>query len=203
MLTCVATDSFRLAEKSIPGSTGADLGDILIPLKHINELVYVLERIQNDKIEILVEDFQLTVLGDGVRYISRVVDANFPDYKTIIPKTSTTEATVLKSDLVDMLRKARVFSGNDQHIGLHIYPKKKIFSATARSSEVGEMSDVLEGAVSGDDLDINFHIGYIADCLSSIESDSVTLSFAGPGRPLVMRGVGDASFMYLVMPLNK
>jgi hypothetical protein len=55
-----------------------------------------------------------------------------------------------------MLRKARVFSGNDQHVGLHIYPGKKIFSATARSSEVGEMSDTLEAAVSGEDLDINF-----------------------------------------------
>ena len=109
----------------------------------------------------------------------------------------------MKSDLTDMLRKARVFSGTDQHIGLHIYPQKKIFSATARSSEVGEMSDTLEAAVSGEDLDINFHIGYIAECLSSIDSDSVTLSFAGVGRPLVMRGVGDASFMYLVMPLNR
>jgi DNA polymerase III sliding clamp (beta) subunit (PCNA family) len=36
-----------------------------------------------------------------------------------------------------------------------------------------------------------------------IDSDSVTLSFAGVGKPLIMRGVGDASFMYLVMPLNR
>ena len=102
-----------------------------------------------------------------------------------------------------MLRKARVFAGAEQHVGLHIYPKKKIFSATARSAAVGEMSDTLEAAVSGEDLDINFHIGYLGEALPSIESDSITLTFAGPGRPLIMRGVGDASFMYLVMPLNK
>ena len=110
---------------------------------------------------------------------------------------------VLKTDLVDMLRKARVFSGGDQHIGIHVYPSKKIFSATARSQDVGEMSDVLDAALSGEDLDINFHIGYIADCLSYIDADSITLSFAGIGRPLVIRGSGDASFMYLVMPLNR
>ncbi len=202
-LVTVATDSFRLAEKTISGVTGKDAGDILIPLKHVNELVYILEHMPGEEVDVRVEDFQLIVSGDGARYVSRVVDANFPDYKTIIPKKATTEATLLKSDLTDMLRKARVFSGADQHVGLHVYPNKKIFSATARSAEVGEMSDTLEAAVSGEDLDINFHIGYIAECLSSVDSDSVTLSFAGVGRPLIMRGVGDASFMYLVMPLNR
>lgn len=202
-MVCVATDSFRLAEKTISAVTGADTGDLLIPLKHVGELTYILEHIANETIDVSVEDFQLVISSDGARYFSRVVEANFPDYKAIIPKKATTEVTLLKSDLVDMLRKARVFSGNDQHVGLHIYPSKKIFSATARSPEVGEMSDTLEAAVSGEDLDINFHIGYISECLSSVESDSVTLSFAGPGRPLVIRGVGDASFMYLVMPLNR
>lgn len=202
-MICVATDSFRLAEKTIPGVAGKDTGELLIPLKHIGELTYILERIHEEQVDVCVEDFQLMVSGGGARYVSRVVDANFPDYRAIIPKNATTEVTLLKSDLVDMLRKARVFSGADQHIGLHMYPQKKIFSATARSSEVGEMSDVLEAAVSGEDLDINFHIGYLAECLTSIDSDSVTLSFAGVGRPLVMRGVGDASFMYLVMPLNR
>lgn len=203
LMVCVATDSFRLAEKNIPGVAGKDMGDLLIPLKHISELLFILEKVQSEKIQILIEDFQLTILGDFIRYVSRVVDANFPDYKTIIPKAATTEVTLLKADFSDVLKKGRVFSGNDQHIGLHVYPSKKIFSATARSQDVGEMSDILDAAVSGEDLDINFHIGYVADCLGAIVSDSITLLFAGPGRPLIMRGVGDASFMYLVMPLNR
>ena len=102
-----------------------------------------------------------------------------------------------------MLRKARVFSGTDQHIGLHVYPKKKIFSATARSSDVGEMSDSIDAALSGEDMDINFHIGYLSDCLSSIESESITLNFSSIGRPLIIQGVSDSSFTYLVMPLNR
>ena len=145
----------------------------------------------------------MSISADGVRYVSRVVDGTFPNYKEIMPKAFETEATVLKNDFAEMLRKARVFSGNDQHVGLHVYPKRKIFSATARSAEVGEMSDSIDAAISGGDLDINFHIGYLADCLSIIESDSIVLGFAGAGRPLVIRGVSDASFTYLVMPLNR
>lgn len=201
-VTCVATDSFRLAEKSIQAS-GKSEADILIPLKHAGELAYILERSDVDTVEVAAEDAQLSATLGTVRYLSRVIDAQFPNYKDIIPKDISTEATILKNDLAEMLKKARVFAGQEQHVGLHIYPKKKIFSATARSSDVGEMSDSIDAALEGDDVDINFHIGYIAECLPSIQSDSVTLSFAGQGRPLVVKGVSDPSFLYLVMPLNR
>jgi DNA polymerase-3 subunit beta len=202
-IVCAATDSFRLAEKTIPGGSKEGVGDILIPLKHALELVHILERLNTENIEVLVEETDLDVRSDSTRFISRVVDGVFPNYKEIIPKKFTTEATLLKSDLSEMLRKARIFSGNDQHVGLHVYPGRKIFSATARSNDVGEMSDSIDAAIQGEDIDINFHIGYLGECLSSIESDSITLGFGGIGRPMVVRGVSDATFTYLVMPLNR
>ena len=202
-IICVATDSFRLAEKTISGVKGKSDAELLIPLKHALELAHVLERIDADEVSLSADESQMSVSANGVRYVSRVVDGTFPNYKEIMPKVFETEATVLKNDFAEMLRKARVFSGNDQHVGLHVYPKRKIFSATARSAEVGEMSDSIDAAISGNDLDINFHIGYLADCLSIIESDSIILGFAGAGRPLVIRGVSDESFTYLVMPLNR
>jgi len=202
-IICAATDSFRLAEKTIPGGSKQEGGDILIPLKHALELTHILERITTETIEVRIEETDLDIRSEGVRFVSRVVDAIFPDYKEIIPKKFTTEATLLKGDFAEMLRKARIFSGNDQHVGLHIYPARKIFSATARSNDVGEMSDTIDAAISGEDIDINFHIGYLAECLPSIESDSITLGFGGVGRPVVIRGVSDATFTYLVMPLNR
>ena len=202
-IVAVATDSFRLAEKTVKGATKKENGELLIPLKHAQELLFILERLNTDEVMIVAEEAQISVSGGGVRFVSRVVDAQFPNYKEIIPKNYTTEATLLKNDFLEILRKARVFSGNDNQVGFHVYPKRKIFSAIARSSEIGEMSDSLDAAVSGEDIDINFHIGYLGDCLSSIQSDSIQLGFSGPGRPLVMRGVSDSSFMYLVMPLNR
>jgi len=202
-MVCVATDSFRLAEKTVTETKSKQNSELLIPLKHAQEMTHILERIDSDEVTLSTEDAQLILTGNGLRFVSRVVEANFPNYKEIIPKTFATEATILKSDLADMLKKARVFSGNDQHVGFHVYPTKKIFSATAQSATVGEMSDSIDAAISGEDLDINFHIGYLADCLPTIESDSVVLGFSGPGKPLVVRGVSDQSFMYLVMPLNR
>ena len=205
VLTCVATDSFRLAEKTIKRGREGESEEIelLIPLKHALEIVHILERSGAEEISLNTDESQLTVTADGIRYVSRIVDGTFPNYAEIVPKSFTTEATLLKNDFAEMLKKARVFSGADQHAGLHVYPKKKVFTATAQSADVGEMSDAIDAALSGADIDINFHIGYLADCLSAIDSDSITLSFSGIGKPLVIRGVSDSLFMYLVMPLNR
>jgi DNA polymerase-3 subunit beta len=202
-VVCVATDSFRLAEKTTSGASRDDGDDVLIPLKHAGELVHVLERITDEEVRLSTEDSQMLLSASGLRFVSRVVDATFPNYKEIIPKKFTSEATVLKNDLAETLKKARVFSGGDQQVGFHLYPKRKIFTATAQSADVGEMSDTIDAALSGEDIDINFHIGYLSDCLTSIQSDSLILGFSGAGKPLVIRGVSDPAFMYLVMPLNR
>ncbi len=202
-VTTVATDSFRLAEKQVLNSARGDDSDVLVPLKHVLELVHVLEKTHDEEIVLLVDESQLVVRADGLEFVSRVVDAAFPNYKEIIPKKATTEVTILKGDFADMLRKARVFSGNEQRVGLHVYPQKKVFDATAQSAAIGEMSDSIDAAMTGEDIDINFHIGYLADCLSTIQSDSIILGFSGVGRPLVIRGISDSTFTYLVMPLNR
>ena len=202
-LTAVATDSFRLAEKIVSDAFGTGSGDVLIPLKHVQELMHILERLSSESIELTIDDSQLALSAGSLEFVSRIIDGNFPNYREIMPKEFTTEATLLKGDFAETLRKARVFSGADQHVGFHVYPKKRVFDVTAQSAAIGEMADSLEAAVSGDDIDVNFHIGYVADCLQSIPSDSITLGFSGAGKPLVIKGVSDGTFTYLVMPLNR
>ena len=176
---------------------------MLFRSKHVNELSFILEHLEGSSVDINADESQLIISSDGVRYSSRIIDGNFPNYKDIIPKQFSTEAILLKNEFSDMLKKARVFAGNDQYISLHIHPKKKEFNAIAQSESVGQMSDSIDAALNGDDIDINFHIGYLSECLSSISSDSIILGFSGAGRALVIRGVSDTSFTYLVMPLNR
>ncbi len=202
VLTAVATDSFRLAEKTTTLKDDVS-GDVLIPLKHVQEITHILEKLGDADVTLATSDAQLSLTTDAVAFVSRVIDGTFPNYKEIIPKKFSTEVTLLKADFAESLRKARIFSGADQHVGFHVYPKKKVFDLTAQSASIGEMSDSLEAALSGEDVDVNFHIGYVADALQSIPADSIVLGFSGAGKPLVMRGVGDDTFTYLAMPLNR
>ncbi len=59
------------------------------------------------------------------KVISRVVDATFPDYKQIIPKTVQIEATLLKNDLLKGIRATQVFTDNFNQVRFNFNPKSK------------------------------------------------------------------------------
>jgi len=205
-LVFAATDSFRLAEKRMYSKLSDMPEDILIPQKNAIELVNVLSSLDVPDVSLSSDDTQLYLESEGglkIQFVSRIIDASFPNYKEILPKTFSTEATLLTRDFSEALKKARLFSNASQQVSFHLYPKKKVFSITARNQDVGEMDDALEAAVTGEDIDINFNISYIADCLQSVHADSISLQFAGTGKPLVLRPVGEQTFTYLVMPLNR
>jgi DNA polymerase-3 subunit beta len=141
-------------------------------------------------------------LGDT--YItSRAVEGVFPDYKQIIPKSFSTEMTLLKQDLADALKHVRVFSDQFNKLTVSISRAKKGCSIATTNPETGESVVSLDAAVTGDDLEMSFNYAYMLDGLSGVASDSVVLQFAGLGKPTCMRSVGDKSFLYIVMPMNR
>jgi DNA polymerase-3 subunit beta len=69
--------------------------------------------------------------------------------------------------------------------------------------DIGENTNTLDAVIKGDELTISFNYKYIIDCFQSIDSDSLSLSFFDKNRAMTIRPVGDKSFLYLVMPMNK
>lgn len=202
MLVFVATDSFRLAEKKVKTKKGKDFGSLLIPFKNIPEIIRILEGVSDD-ISVSINQNQISFSWDGVYVISRIINGTFPDYNQIIPKESSTEVVLLKQDLIQSLKLANVFSDTFHQITLRIVPGEKQFEIITKNNDVGENHNTLDAVLKGEDITISFNYKYIVDCFQSLATDSVSLQFHGLGRPLVVRGVSDSSFMYLVMPMNK
>jgi len=201
-LVFAATDSFRLAEKRVKIKKGKELGSVLIPYKNIIEITKILENIKSD-VSIHLNSNQISFTSEGLYIVSRVIDGVFPDYKQIIPKEHKTEIVVLKQDLISSLKLANVFSDALHQVVMKIVPGDKFFELSTRNNEVGEGKLLVESVLKGEDLTISFNFKYITDCFQSLDSDSVSLSFSGIGRPLLVRGVSDMSFLYIVMPMNK
>lgn len=201
-LVFVATDGFRLAEKRIKLKNTPDFSHILIPVKNANEIIRVFEKTDED-LTISVDKNQLAIAADDIYVVSRTVEGNFPDYKSIIPKESTTEVTILKQDISNILKISTIFSDAFNHVKFIVHPLSKEIEIITKNSEVGENAARLNGSIIGDSLDINFNYRYISDSFQSVESDSLCFHFSGAGKPLVIRGVGDKSFLYLVMPMNR
>jgi DNA polymerase-3 subunit beta len=201
-LLFVATDSFRLAEKRVKSKLAKEINSLLIPVKNVPEILRVLDAVDGE-IDVVLNKNQISFTYNGVYLTSRIVDGVFPDYKQIIPKDYKTNIVVLKQDLSNAFKIATIFSDKFNKLTIKAHPSEKKFELATKNADVGENTNELEAVCEGDDVDINFNYKYIIDSLQSIESDSVSLEFNGLTRPLVMRGVNDKSFMYLVMPINK
>lgn len=200
VLKAVATDSFRLAEKKISISGNLPQMSMLIPAKNITDILQVLPE---TTIEISLNDHQCAFMWETGVLTTRLVSGSYPDYAQIIPKTFIAEATVLRKDIENVLKRVAVFSDTFQKIKCRFVVAEKKLAFTARNNDIGESEDMVSGAITGEDVELSFNHRYISAPLSLIQADTVTISASGIGRAVVMRGTGDTSFLYLVMPMNQ
>lgn len=201
-LVFVSTDSFRLAEKRVKVKDSIQFNPVIIPAKNISDITRILEGSKGD-VKFFFDKNQIGIEGKDFYLMSRVIDATFPDYKQIIPKAFVSEVITLKQDVSDALKTAHVFADKFNQLSVSVHPSKKTFEISTRNNDIGEFKSALDATLSGQDLDINFNHRYVSDCLQSIESDSISFSLSGQNKPMVMRGVSDKSFTYLVMPMNR
>ncbi len=198
----VATDSFRLAEKKIKSRKSVDVSGILIPFKNAADILKIVDG-NDGEIEINCTKNQISFSFDGVYLVSRVIDGVFPDYKQILPKETKTSIIVLKQDLINALKLSNIFSDTFNQMNISVSVENKSLTVKTKNSNIGENVNKIDSTIEGESIEVNFNYKYIVDCLPLITSDSISLSFAGLNKPMVIRGVSDKSFTYLVMPMNR
>lgn len=201
-LVFVATDSFRLAEKKIKVKKIPNFTQILIPQKNAAEMIRIFDGLDAET-AITIEENQIALRAESIYLTSRTIDGQFPDYKQIIPDNSVSKAVVLKQDLISSLKTSLVFSDSFNQLKLTLSPKKKVFEVESKNQDIGENKDTVPAALEGEDIKVTVNHRYLTDGFSSTASDSLALSFAGEGRPIMVEGVGDKSFRYLLMPMNR
>lgn len=200
VLTAVATDSFRLVEKKTPLTNKGTQGKFLIPAKNA---VDIAQALPHTDVIISFDDHQCAFVGDMGMLISRLTNAVYPDYRQIIPKESVVEAVVLRKDFENALKRTVIFSDSFQKIRINFDPKKKLFSLFAKNTDIGESSETLSANISGNALELSFNHRYLSSVLSLTSAESISLTAAGIGRPLIIKGINDTSLTYIVSPMNQ
>lgn len=201
-LVFVATDAFRLAEKKIFLKKPVSFPEILIPVKNISEMIRILADFSGN-LEITIAENQIAFSNEKLYLTSRLTGGNYPNYRQIIPKESKTEIVLLKSDLQTIIKSSQIFSDKFNQIDLVVDPSQKLCTVTSKNNDTGEGVITLEAALSGNPLETRMNHRYITDVLSVISTDSLSFSFTESNRPMIIKGIGDTSFLYLVMPMNR
>lgn len=200
-LTFVATDSFRLMEKTVPQKSVVLDQSLMIPYKNALEVARVCDAVGGEVVVTVSENQCAFLFSSGAYLVTRLVTGSFPDYEQIIPKEYVTHATVLKDDLQRSFKKTSIFLNKFRQVTLTITSKN--VTVASQNNDVGHTTHSIKADVTGEDLTLSFNQQYIMDPLTHLYDDSVKLSFAGIGRAMILKGATDTTVRYLVMPMNK
>jgi DNA polymerase-3 subunit beta len=200
-LTFVATDSFRLMERTVSQPGLQFETSLMVPQKNALELARVCD-LKSDDPKLGISDSQCALRwSDGTYIASRLVTGTFPDYEQIIPKEFVTTVDILKADFQQSTKKTNIFLNKFRQVALVI--GEQSLTVSAQNADVGQTTDTINAAVDGEELSLNFNQQYLVESLQHFVGDTLELRFAGIGRPLVISPKGSATVRYLVMPMNR
>ena len=213
-LTMAATDRFRLAVREFtwePGEGGPASGDgevtaILAPAKTLSEAAKTLTS-GGSKIELALGrgDGLLGLAGGGRRSTTRLLDAEFPRYRQLLPKEHTSAAVVEIAPLVDAIKRVSLVAERGTQVRLEF--SEGSLRLTAGGDDEGSAEEELGVDYTGDPVTIAFNPGYLLDGLGALHTDRAHLSFTTPNRPALVKPVGEdgevlPGYLYLLMPVR-
>jgi DNA polymerase-3 subunit beta len=203
MLRMVATDGHRLAmADGEAGNIGQLLASrrILVPKKGVQEIRKLAES-GPGSIELSASDkFLFAAKGDTEVWV-RLLDAEFPDYRQVIPKENLLVASVDRSAFAEVLRRVGVMAPDKVHsVKLSFSGKQLEVSST--SPDQGEARDLLEAEYDGPAMKIGFNGRYLQDAVAGISGDTVVLQMKDDVSQVILRPDKDASFLAIVMPMR-
>jgi len=207
--TVVATDSFRLAEKTLTLSSPIKTPHtFILPQKPARDIMNVLDG-REGTITIFITPNQLLfelampeAKHPAIQLTSRLIEGEYPNYQDIIPNSFITTAILQKEELISQLKTASLFSGKTNEVRVAVDPQLKQIALSAKSADVGEHHSNVAAKVAGEPMEVSFNYKFLMDGLQNIRGSEVSFEISRQDGPCVLRPVGDASYLYVVMPIK-
>jgi DNA polymerase-3 subunit beta len=109
----------------------------------------------------------------------------------------------MKGELLSTLRLSTIFADKFFQVVFSVNPTVKQVMIDSKNTDVGSTRSSIDAVIEGVAIDVSFNLKYFLDVFQSIPSDSVTISFTEANRPIIIKGIQDTSFLYLLMPTNR
>ena len=218
-----ATDRFRLAVRSFtwsPQTDGVSVA-VLVPAKTLAESAKTLTGASGEVQLALgsagsgASEGLLGLAGSGRRTTTRLLDAEFPKFRQLLPTEHASVAEVAVAPLVEAIKRVSLMAERGAQVRMEFTADG--LRLTAGGDDEGKAEEELPADFTGEPLTIAFNPGYLLDGLSVLRSERVSMGFTTASRPAVLRpadaegaaveGTGpfpapDSEYTYLLMPVR-
>lgn len=202
MLRLVATDGHRLSyvEEAVEGLTDRLREGIIVPRKGVAELRKMLDDTAGD-VSISVGESFLSAGNEGSEITIRLIGAEFPAYREVIPGKFTRKLVVDRETFSEVLRRVSVIAAEKlKSVILHL--KSGEMEVSSISPDYGEASDFLDVSMEGEDLKIGFNARYLLDVATASGGESLVIEISNELSPVLFRPGERDDFRAVVMPIR-
>lgn len=196
-LRMVATDSYRLAKRDLPG-IGLE-GSGLVPARGLRELA---RTIGAPKVSAQLREREAVFTSDRGSLRLRLIDGNFPKYQSLLPDKYPNHVLLDRDELLDAL--GRVTLVAEDHIPVKLKLMEGGVEVSVSRQDVGAETEHLAGEYSGseEEVSIAFNPRYLQDGVTAIPGDKVRIQVIDSYKPSVIDSGTDGDFLYLLMPVR-
>tara|TARA_B100000700_G_scaffold118687_2_gene133467 strand:- start:431 stop:1609 length:1179 start_codon:yes stop_codon:yes gene_type:complete len=198
-LRLVATDSYRLVVRDLPGTSvlGRDQ-TVLVPSRALQTVGRILGDFEELTITLGERDAAFEV-GD-VQVVTRLIEGEFPNYSGLIPDNHPNSLVVDRIALQEAVRRVRILAQEATPVRLAM--SSDGLELLAITQDVGQARETIDATYVGTDLTVAFNPQFLLDGLEVSPGEEVRLETSEASRPAVLRSIGDEQFLYLLMPVR-
>lgn len=199
-LRLVATDSYRLAVRDLPGTTVLSEGQsVLVPSRALRELERLLGTAE--EITLRLGEREAAFEVEGTRLTTRLIEGEFPNYRGLIPASHPNRMTVAREALVESVRRVKLMA-REPNTPVRLAMGADGLELVAITQDVGQAHEQLDADYAGEDLTVAFNPEYLLSGIEVTPGDEITLDTVDAQKPAVIRSAGAQEFLYLLMPVR-
>jgi DNA polymerase III subunit beta len=211
-LTFAATDKYRLAVRELawsPSSAGEASAQVVIPARTLADAARSLA--QSDELTIALS--ASAGAGDGIigfsgatggrasRATTRLLDPQFPPYRTLLPTEWSATAEVAVAPFVEAVKRVALLADRSTPVRLEF--AEGGVNLSAGGDDEGRAEEQLEVVYDGEPITIAFNATFLLDGLGALDTSSARLLFPSANKPTVLRPAeSDEEYYYLIMPMR-
>ena len=198
-LRLVATDSYRLAVRDLPGQTFLGEGQsVLVPSRALNELTKVLGN--DGPLTLRLGERDASFEAGNVRLTTVLIEGDFPPYRNLIPASHPNRMTVGREALIDGVRRVRLLAREATPVRMSM--SSEGLELVAVTQDVGQAHEWLDAKFEGTELIAAFNPEYLLQGAEVLSGDEVVIETVDALKPAVVRSPEHTEFLYLLMPVR-
>jgi DNA polymerase-3 subunit beta len=199
-LRLVATDSYRLAVRDLPGtSVLAEGQSVLVPSRALRELERLLG--SAEEVTLRLGEREATFEVGGVRLTTRLIEGEFPNYRGLIPASHPNRLTVGREALVEAVKRVKLMA-RELNTPVRLAMNGDGLELVAITQDVGQAHEQLDAAFAGEELTVAFNPDYLLSGIEVTPGDEIYLDTVDAQKPAVIRSGEGEEFLYLLMPVR-